>query len=184
MIHLVRVGAMGHVGRFRSAEGLAVPRERRVVVRTSRGLEVGEVLALDPGADVSLADGELLRPMGGADELLAERLERNRLRAYEACAGLLAERGSRSVLMDVEHLFDGRGLFFYYLGDVDPIAAEVSGDLASAYDAEAQFGQFADALNEGCGPGCGTAEAVNGCGGDSPNGGGCATCSVAKACGR
>jgi hypothetical protein len=174
---------MGDVGRFRSTEGESVPRGRRVVVRTRRGLEVGEVLAHQELGDRSRDDGPLLRAMGPADELLAERLERNRGKAYEACARLLAERGSRAVLMDVEHLFDGRGLYFYFLGEVDRVAEAISADLAAVYDAEARFGKFADAVNEGCGPGCGTPEAVNGCGGDAGSGG-CSTCSVAKACGE
>ena len=173
---------MGHVGRFRSTEGESVPRGRRVVVRTRRGLELGEVLTHQSFDDRSRDDGPLLRAMGPADELLAERLEQNRGKAYDACVRLLAKRGSRAVLMDVEHLFDGRGLYFYFLGEVDGVAADVSADLAQAYDAEARFGEFADAVNEGCGPGCGTAEAVNGCGADA-SAGGCSTCSVAKACG-
>ena len=44
-MHLVRVGNLGHVGRFASAEALRYPRRARVVVRTRRGLEVGEVLS-------------------------------------------------------------------------------------------------------------------------------------------
>ena len=42
--HLVRVGAMGQVGRFAAVDAVRYPRHSRVVVRTRRGLEVGEVL--------------------------------------------------------------------------------------------------------------------------------------------
>ena len=56
------------------------------------------------------------------DELLQARLEKHRQEAYEACAALLAENGQPAVLVDVEHLFDGQGLFFYFLGDVSPAA--------------------------------------------------------------
>jgi cell fate regulator YaaT (PSP1 superfamily) len=185
MNHLIRVGALGHVGRFRSADGLRYARGQRVVVRTARGLEVGEVLADEPQATSERhgpadADGPLLRRMTDSDEMLAERLIRNRDAAYEACVRVLAERGSDAVLLDVEHLFDGRGLYFYFLGDVDPATEAISAELAAAYDAEARFGQFADTLEQGCGPGCGTAEAKNGCG----TAGGCATCTVASACSR
>jgi len=167
---------MGHVGRFAAADGRRSPRGARVIVRTSRGLETGEVLAHDaPHGD---ADGPLLRRMTAQDEMLAERLGRNRDAAYGACVRLLAERGSSAVLLDVEHLFDGRGLYFYFLGDTDPVAEAITAELATAYDAEARFGEFATAVEEGCGPGCGTAEAENGCG----TSGGCTTCSVAAAC--
>ncbi|TWT99718.1 hypothetical protein Pla108_06610 [Botrimarina colliarenosi] len=170
---------MGHVGRFRSADGLGYRRGQRVIVRTARGLECGEVLSDDPGSQAE-SDGPLLRRMTDADEMLAERLRRNRDAASEACVRLLAERGSNAVLLDVEHLFDGRGLYFYFLGDVDSTTEAISAELADAYNAEARFGQFADALEQGCGPGCGTAEAENGCG----TAGGCATCAVASACSR
>ena len=170
---------MGHVGRFRSSDGCSYLRGMRVIVRTSRGLECGAVLAADSAA-VAEVDGALLRAMTEADELLAERLERNRHAAFEACVRLLADRGATAVLLDVEHLFDGRGLYFHFLGEVDPLTEAISAELDEAYDAEAKFGQFAETLEQGCGPGCGTAEAVNGCG----TSGGCATCAVAAACTR
>lgn len=178
MVHLVRVGAIGHVGRFRAMDGARHVRGVRVIVRTARGLECGEVLA-DDDATATEADGPLLRRMTVQDELLAERLGRNRDAAYEACVRLLEERGSTATLLDVEHLFDGRGLYFYFLGEADPLGEAISAELADAYDAEAKFGAFADAVENGCGPGCGTAEAENGCG----TAGGCSTCAIASACG-
>lgn len=168
---------MGNVGRFRPADGSAYARGQRVIVRTARGLECGEVLAKDAPA-ASNEDGPLLRRMTVQDDLLAERLRRNRDAAYESCVSLLQERGSSAVLLDVEHLFDGRGLYFYYLGEIDEVSETISAELAEAYDAEARFGEFADAVEQGCGPGCGTEEAVNGCG----TSGGCSTCAVASAC--
>ena len=43
--YFVRVGVFGAVGCFRAADGAGYPRTARVICRTSRGLEVGEVLA-------------------------------------------------------------------------------------------------------------------------------------------
>lgn len=168
---------MGHVGRFRSSDGARHARGRRVIVRTTRGLELGETLAAEPDS-MAETDGPLLRRVTVEDELLAERLQRNRDAAFTACVERLAEAGSNAALLDVELLFDGRGLYFYYLGEVDPIAEAISAELAEAYDAEARFGAFAEAVEEGCGPGCGTADAENGCG----TNGGCTSCAVAAAC--
>lgn len=175
---------MGQVGRFRPIDNSRYARGQRVVVRTERGLESGEVLA-DASGDAGPAEGAdgvgaLLRRMTPQDELLAERLGRNRDAAYAACAERLAELGSSAVLLDVEHLFDCRGLYFYFLGPTDDAAEAASAELAAAYDAEARFGEFADAVEQGCGPGCGTDQAENGCG----SSGGCATCAVAAACAR
>lgn len=176
---LIRVGALGRVGRFTSVNGARYPRLARVVCRTSRGLEVGQVLSdVDEVASLSEADGAVLRPIGVEDDLLLARLEKNKDEAYAACQSLLVERGISAVLMDVEHLFDGRSLYFYFLGEVTPEVEAITGDLASTYDTAVQFQKFSEVLTQGCGPACGTAEATGGgCGS-----GGCSTCSVASAC--
>ena len=51
--HLVRVGRLGEIGLFAAVDRTCYPRRARVIVRSERGLELGEVLA-SPG------------PMGGA----------------------------------------------------------------------------------------------------------------------
>jgi len=119
--HLVRVGILGQVGRFTAADAARYPRRSRVIVRTWRGLEIGEILTQPSSdSDADRIDGEILRGMTLEDELLVARLEKHRQDAYQACATLLAEHGVQSVLIDVEHLFDGQGLYFYFLGDVTP----------------------------------------------------------------
>lgn len=176
--HLVRVGAMGVVGRFRSPDQTIFPRGSRVVVRTVRGLEAGEVLA-EPGnwQEGQNADGDVLRSMTVEDELLAERMERRRDEAFTACQQLLADRGLNTTLVDVEHLLDGQGLYFYFLGEVSAEVDACTAQLAEIYDGAVKFRQFTETLLEGCGPGCGTEEAA-GQGGCSS----CATCAVAHAC--
>src|SRR5262245_52133146 len=171
--HFVRVGLLGHVGRFTSVDAVEYPRASRVVVRTSRGLETGEVLGAADDAPVRGAgDGSILRGMTVEDELLEARLEKNRQKALDACTTRLDELGVQATLVDVEHLFDGRSLFFYFLGEVTPEVEAVTSELAEVYDAAAQFRQFAATLTEGCGPGCGTEEAA---------GHGCTVCATACA---
>ncbi len=173
--HLVRIGALGHVGRFTAVDAVTYPRGARVIVRTSRGLETGEVLgAAEKSVAHGLSDGSLLRGMTIEDQLLEARLEKNRQAAFAACAERIRKLGSPATLVEVELLFDGRSLFFHFLGqppaELEPLLAE----LAEAYDAAAQIRKFADTVSEGCGPGCGTAEAT---------GGGCTSCSsCAVAC--
>jgi cell fate regulator YaaT (PSP1 superfamily) len=178
--HLVRVGAMGQVGRFAAVDAVRYPRRSRVIVRTRRGLEIGDVLSPPDDRDDSrnFSDGEILRGMTVQDDLLQARLEKNRQEAYAACAGLLAHSGVPAVLVDVEHLFDGQGLFFYFLGDVPPEIESYTERLADTYEAKVQFRKFTETLIEGCGPGCGTDE-VKGRGGCET----CNSCAVAGACG-
>ena len=72
----MRVGALGHVGRFTSVDAVRYPRMRRVVVRTGRGLELGEVLTPpDDATDSAGRDGSILRGVTAEDQLLAARLE-------------------------------------------------------------------------------------------------------------
>jgi cell fate regulator YaaT (PSP1 superfamily) len=171
---------MGQVGRFAAVDAVRYPRYSRVIVRTRRGLEIGDVLTPpdDRDDDRAFPDGDLLRGMTVEDELLYARLERNRHEAYESCASLLAERQLPAVLVDVEHLFDGQGLFFYFLGDVPPEIESYTARLAEAYETKVQFRKFTETLIEGCGPGCGTEEAKGQGGCDS-----CTSCAVASACG-
>jgi hypothetical protein len=173
--HLVRVGALSHVGRFASLDSTRFPRGSRVIVRTARGLEVGEVLAPPTGESTAEGDGSILRGMTVEDQLLEVRLGSQRQAAYDACRRRLTEVGVEAVLVDVEHLFDGQTLVFYFLGPPPPESEHITAELAAAYDAEAHIGTFADALTQGCGPGCGTDEAA-GCGSCSTG------CAVAELC--
>ena len=175
--HLVRVGSLGHVGRFTAVDASCYPRCTRVVLRTGRGLELGEILAPpDDQPSKASGDGSILRGMTVEDQLLEARLEKNRQLAYAACAQRLAELHLEATLMEVEHLFDGRTLLFYFLGEMTPELETLTHELTEAYEAQVQFRRFAQAVTEGCGPGCGTDDAENGCQS-------CATgCAVAGLC--
>jgi hypothetical protein len=182
----VRVGILGQIGRFRARDGQRYRRGTLVICRTQRGLETGQVLLAasqaasreTPGLEtlgLEALDGGILRRCTVEDELLLARLERNRREAYDACTELLANRGLSAVLVDVEHLFDGRSLYFYFLGPVSPEVDVITEELAVAYDAEVQFRAFSDAVQQGCGPDCGTENAA-GCGSS------CASCAIGPAC--
>lgn len=184
--HWVRFGVMGTVARMASADAQVFPRGARVVCRTPRGLEVGEVLSavadLEAGPGIDLSEpplGTVLRRMTVEDDLLLSRLEKHKHEAFEACERQLFERNIPAVLLDAEHLFDGQSLLFYFLGETTPELDELTRELAETYDAHVQFSKFAETLTAGCGPGCGTEDAEgSGCGS-----GGCSTCAVLSACG-
>ena len=77
--------------------------------------------------------------------------------------------------MDVELLFDGQSIFFYFLGDPPPGLDLCIDELAETYDAKVQFRKFTEAVTQGCGPDCGT-ETASGCG-DA-----CHSCAIAGDC--
>src|SRR5436305_6561615 len=95
--HFVRIGVLGSVGRFTAATGQRYRRGARVVCRTMRGLEVGQVLAPVEAERTDECDGTLLRRVSVQDELLIARLEKNRDEALRACSLRLSELGSTAV---------------------------------------------------------------------------------------
>ena len=164
---------MGVVGTFDAADFRVYRRDQRVICRTARGLEVGSIIC---DVDQPASDGEVLRVTGSEDELILDRLERFRDRAFNACNDLLTQRGLPGTLVDVEHLFEGDSVFFYFLGEVDPRVEALTAELAETYDRKVKFKKFAEALAEGCGPDCGTKE--SGC-----SSGGCGSCALSGGCG-
>lgn len=186
---IVRVGAFGHVGRFIPLEGRSYPRGTRVVCRTRRGLELGEVLTtadFDVAEEIAkgsrdeadrpdaVADGEIVRCMTSEDQLLLLRLQQRRAEAIASCEKLLAKHHLNVTLIEVEQTFDGQSLVFYFLGDMSPEVDTITTELAQAYEQTVQMKQFSELLESGCGPQCGT-EAATGCG----TTGGCASCAIA-----
>lgn len=181
--YVVRHGLLGHVGRFRCAaeHDSRLPRGQRIVCETSRGLEVGEVLLCVDDADDSdspVLAGTIQRAVSVADDLLIARQFRYQQEAYAECVQLLAERGVAAVLVDVEHLFDGQSLYFYFLGTPPDEAEELTAALTERYEATVRFRPFTDAVIQGCGPACGT-ESAAGCGS-----GGCSSCQLSSVCGK
>ena len=82
--HLIRWGAPGFVAAFAAVDAVRYPRGAQVVLRTVRGLELGEVLApVDDEAGAPVG-GEILRGVTAQDELLQTRLLKNRAAAFEA----------------------------------------------------------------------------------------------------
>jgi hypothetical protein len=170
----VRLGSLAEVHTGRSPVELS--RGRRVIVRTNRGVELGEVVRRcdhELGADQSTVS--ILRPTTDEDELLIRRLDRHKREAVEACRTELSESGSSSILLDVDQLFDGGTLVMHFLGPVDEVAESVTKKVVDRYESIVRTRHFSKLLRDGCGPACGT-EAGGGCGGS------CTGCAVASAC--
>ncbi|HET6573924.1 MAG TPA: hypothetical protein VFG68_10010 [Fimbriiglobus sp.] len=128
--YLVQYGRPAYVGRFAVAAGLTPSRGDRVVVRTPRGVELGEVLCgaddrFASGLDPS-AGGELLRLAGPDDLSGAEDRESVGLALLVA-----AERsGLPLTILDVEVALDGAAAVLHVLPlgpcDADPLLTDLS----------------------------------------------------------
>jgi cell fate regulator YaaT (PSP1 superfamily) len=166
--YFVRIGAWGDVARCRAAGGEIYRRGTRVICRTARGLEIGQVTAacreaasgMAPVLETEAALPEpavatILRATTAEDELLISRLEKHRTEAVVECRKCLAEAGSAAVLLEVDQVFDAGTLIFYFLNPPDESDTELVERLATRYESRVRSGHFAKLLATGCGPGCG-----------------------------
>lgn len=175
--YAVRIGVHGQVGRFTTA-GETFRRGSRVICRTARGLEIGSVLNELKGAWAASdsADGQIVRRLTTEDQLLWGHLQELALQSQSACQTWLIASHSSDQLLEVEPLFDGRTLYFHFLNSVSPATDAQLDKLASIFQETVAGSHFSHLLKNGCGPGCGTAEAERGCGGA------CHSCTVSSRC--
>lgn len=128
--YLVQYGRSAYVGRFVVAGGFTPSRGDRVVVRTPRGLELGEVLC---GADGRFAGGidpdaggELVRLAGPNDLTDVEDRESVELLLLAAAE----ESGLPITILDAEVSLDGSAAVLHALPlepcDADPVLADLS----------------------------------------------------------
>jgi len=176
LTQLVRFGVMGQVRPFRGQRGTKFPRGAEVILRTGRGLEKGIVLTTPSSVDAP-SDGTILRSLSPNDRLLIERIEQNKQQAVEACERRLRDCNAVATLVDVELLFDGQRLVFYFLGEINAAIEQITEELAEIFETRVQFRRFTTSLLEGCGPDCGTASASGQCVD-------CTSCAAATACSK
>jgi hypothetical protein len=186
--YLVHHGCAGHLGRFRPVgTDVSFGRGAPVVVRSRRGLELGEALCRANADRAWLPDpfvGELLRP-ATADDLTASGRNRDvGQRLFEDGSGLADARGLPLTLVDVEVLLDGRQALLHAirLGPCDEgaLLEELGGRyglIVRLYDLAADPVE-AEEEEHGCGS-CG--EGGCGEGGCGSSGGGCGSCSAGGA---
>ncbi len=109
------LGVLGVRGRDEYRRG------QDVIVRTNRGLEIGNVLC--EATDDALAHlddppvGQILREMTVDDRNESRHLETERSPKLEACRRLIAESGLPMQLVDIEHLFGGERVVVYFLSE-------------------------------------------------------------------
>ena len=119
--YVVRCGSTRSLGVFGTTQGAAYRRGARVITRTDRGLEVGEVLCEATDAAVGFLEeptrGQVLRTMTGDDENELVRMHAQEKAEFESCRKQIAELQLPMELVDVEHVFGGERIVFYYLAE-------------------------------------------------------------------
>jgi hypothetical protein len=139
---------------------------------------MGEVLNEVSSMELSrFTSARYIRTSQPEDQLLWTQLVKLSHEANEACQEYLRDNNLDDVLLEAEPLLDGRTIFFHFMGDPSPLAEEYVKGLANVYHDKVTKSKFAELLEKGCGPGCGTKE-KSGCGTE----GGCAVCAIAGGC--
>lgn len=96
-------------------------RGTRVIARTTRGLESGEVLCeATPEAIEQLQDpdnGQILRAMSSDDEKETYRIAGRRQADYDLCDAQVRDSGLPMKLIDVERIFGGERIIVFYLSE-------------------------------------------------------------------
>jgi cell fate regulator YaaT (PSP1 superfamily) len=142
---IVRHGAMRFLGEFDPDIG-EYARGVEVVVRTERGLELGEVLCpANPRALELIAEpthGRIVRTLTDEDRGNRARLRELEERELETCTRFVQERRLQMELVDVEHLFGGERIIFYFLAEKRVDFRELVKDLAREYQTRIEMRQI------------------------------------------
>lgn len=119
--YVVRYGAMRLLGIFAPGGDQTYRRGAKVIVRTDRGLEAGEVLVeaseRSAGALKNPVEGPLLRQMTAEDLNELRRIQEQGREEFQSCQRCIGESGLEMELVDVEHIFGGERVVVYYLAD-------------------------------------------------------------------
>lgn len=141
----VRYGAMGNVVKsFAKFGGLKLG--DRVVLRTDRGVEVGSVLSTPKeveGEGPEPSTGEILRKVTAKDlERLREIEEQQIPKERKFCEQKIKDHQLPMKLADVEHLFGGTKVIFYFLAEGRVDFRELVKDLAREYQTRIEMRQI------------------------------------------
>lgn len=144
--YVLRYGSMRHVGVFSARGGERYLRGSRVIARTTRGLEVAEVL-IEAGEELvaKLANspgGQIVRAMTPEDEHELDHIRQKERTAFQQCQEHVARLGLPMQLVDVEQLFGGERLVVYFLSEVRVDFRELVKVLAGEFQTRIELRQI------------------------------------------
>ena len=144
--YIVRHGAVRFLGEY-AAEGNAIyVRHQRVIIRSERGLEVAEVLSESTPAAVALlpepTHGTILRVLSNDDHAEIARIAEKEEAEFHKCRDFIRDRSMQMDLVDVEHLFGGDRLIFYFIAEKRVDFRELVRDLAREFRTRIEMRQI------------------------------------------
>ncbi len=144
--YIVRYGQMRFLGEYTGLPEHDHRRGEAVVVRSDRGVELGEVLC--PATDRAAlflenpARGEILRTATAEDLASGARLLEIQRQGFVTCQEFIGRRKLQMDLVDVEAILGGERMVFYYLAEKRVDFRELVKDLARAFRTRIEMRQI------------------------------------------
>jgi len=144
--YIARHGSTRMLGEFAAANGAIFPRGCDVVLRTDRGHEIGQILcpadARTIGLLVEPTRGQIVRALTDEDRTRIERLKEQQHAEFETSVRLVGERRLQMEIVDVEHLFGGERIVFYFLAEKRVDFRDLVKDLARELQSRIELRQI------------------------------------------
>ena len=137
---------MRALGVFSAGRGDAYRRGDKIIARTDRGLEVGEILS-EAGEQTAgqIKDpdrGQILRQLSGDDQRELAHMASMTRKEFETCQKFIERLKLQMQLVDVEHIFGGERIVFYYLAEQRVDFRELVKMLASEFQTRIEMRQI------------------------------------------
>lgn len=144
--YVVRHGVTRMLGVFSTNRGETYSRSTRVIARTKRGLEAGEVLCeATEHAVANLKDpasGQIQRAMTHQDELELRKMHEQEQQEYKTVVAEIEKLGLDMKMVDLEHVFGGERVVVYYLSENRVDFRELVRVLASEFQTRIEMKQI------------------------------------------
>jgi cell fate regulator YaaT (PSP1 superfamily) len=144
--YIVRYGQMRHIGEYEDIEDRTHLRGERVLVRSDRGTEVGEVLCSATDRTSTFLEnpfrGRIIRPATTEDLSVESRLAEREKQGLAACREFAGRRRLQMDLVEVEAIFGGERMVFYYVSEKRVDFRELVKDLARAMQTRIEMRQI------------------------------------------
>jgi len=137
---------MRFLGEYQPVPEATYARGQEVLIRSERGIESAEVLCESTPRALQLLSepttGQIVRAMTEEDITLARAVKEKEQAAFLRCQEFIQERKLQMELVDIENLFGGERVVFYFLAEKRVDFRELVKDLAREYHTRIEMRQI------------------------------------------
>jgi len=144
--YIARHGVIRFLGEFTPEGSATYARGQNVIIRTERGLEAAEVLCLSSPQALQLLQeptkGQIVRVQTPDDRAEIERLHQKEELAFDKCKACVRERNLQMDVIDVEWLFGGERVVFFFVAEKRVDFRDLVRDLAREFHTRIEMRQI------------------------------------------